>query len=149
MLQDFIKTNNLSAEVFETQGKVKSSAKAAQELNDNEAVAKSIILMGSNNEPVLVILLGKDKIDFIKIKEILGVKDVRLADSEEVFEATGYVVGAVPPISIYGVKTIIDKKVVEKREVVCGGGTTNHLMRIKVKEILDNVDGILVEDVKK
>jgi len=149
MLQDFIKANNLKAEIFETQGKVKSSAKAAQELDDNEAVAKSILLMDSNDESVLVILLGKDKIDFKKIKEILDVKDVRLAEPEEVFEATGYAVGGVPPISIYGVKTLLDKKVIEKEEVVCGGGTQNHLMRIKVKEILDNIEDLLVEDVKK
>ena len=149
MLQDFIKANGLSAEVFETKGLVKSSAKAAQELNDNEAVCKSILLMGSDNESFLVILLGKDKIDFKKIKEILGVKDVRLAEPEEVFEITGYIVGGVPPISIYGVKTLIDKAVVQKEEVVCGGGTPNHLMRIKVQEILDTIEDLLVEDVKK
>jgi len=149
MLQDFIKANRLTAQIFETQGVVKSAAKAAQELDDSEAVAKSILLMDSNNEPLLVVLLGKDKIDFKKIKQILGVKDIRLAEPEEVLESTGYPVGGVPPISVYGVKTLVDKAVVEKEEVVCGGGTPNHLMRIKVQEIIDFGEKILIEDVKQ
>ena len=149
MLKDFIKSNKLTAKVFETQGKVQSSAKAAEELNDADSVAKSILLMDSNDEPILVILLGKDKIDFKKIKEILNISDVQLADEDEVFAITGYRVGGVPPISIHGVKTLIDKAVVGKEEVVCGGGDSSHLMRIKTQEILDSVEDIIVEDVKR
>ena len=150
MLEEFIHANRLSAKVFETTKEVHTAAKAAAEMEgDNEAVVKSIVLVGSDQESVLVILLGKDKIDLQKVKKVLGLKDMWLAEPKEVLERTGYEIGGVPPISIYGIKTIIDKKVLEKEDVVCGGGTPNHLMRIKVKEIMENVDDISVEDVKK
>ncbi len=149
-LESFIKVNRLSAKVFATTIEVHTAAKAAAELDgDSESVAKSIVLIGSNKEPVLVILLGKDRIDFQKLKGLLNVKDVRMALEKEVFEITGYEVGGVPPISIYGIKTIIDRAVTKKDEVVCGGGDPQHLMRVKVKEILENVEGISIEDVKK
>jgi len=90
MLEDFIEANNLKARVFEVSEEVHSAAKAAAVMEgDAEAVAKSIVLIDSNKEPLLVILLGKDKIDFAKIKALLGANDVRLAEPEEVLEITG------------------------------------------------------------
>jgi len=53
------------------------------------------------------------------------------------------------PISIYGIKTFIDKEVSKKVEVVCGGGDPNHLMRISIQEILENVEEISIEDVRR
>ena len=151
MLTEFIKANDLSAKVFECNGQVKTSAQAAEqaETHSSKVIVKSILLINSEQEPILIILLGKDKIDFEKIKKITTVKDVRLADPTEVLEITGYEVGGVPPISIYGIKTLIDEEVVKKKKIICGGGDSNHLMKIEVQEILDNVDEIRIEDIKK
>ena len=148
MLEEFIEVNNLSATIFECEDS-HTAAKAIEATGDADAVAKSIVLLASNCEPVLVILLGKDKIDLQKVKAVLGVKDVRLCQEKEVFEMTGYEVGGVPPISIYGIKTIMDKAVAEKAEIVCGGGDSKHLMRIKVNEIIEAVDGIVFDDIAK
>ena len=146
MLEDFIKVNRLSATVFKCTG-AHTAANAVEATGGAEAVAKSIVLVASDGQPALVILLGKDKIDLKKIKGILGVKDARLAVPKEVLEITGYEVGGVPPISVYGIRTIMDKGVAEKQEIVCGGGDAQRLMRIKVREILETVEGIIVEGV--
>lgn len=149
MLEDFITANCLTAKIFQCKEDVNTAAKAALIVGDEEAVAKSIVLVASNGGAVLVILLGKDKIEFKKLKEVLGVSDVRLANAGEVFDITGYEIGGVPPISIYGVKTILDAEAGKKQEVVCGGGDAQHLMRIKVKEIIDSAEEISVQDVRK
>ncbi|HLC93106.1 MAG TPA: YbaK/EbsC family protein [archaeon] len=150
MLEDFISANKLTAKVFATSREVQTATKAAQEMGLEEgAIAKSIVLMDSNREPLLVILLGNDKVDFEKMKALLDVKDVRLAEPDEVYNATGYRIGGVPPISIYGILTFIDKRAAKKEEVICGGGDSEHLMRIKVREILENVEDIQIEDVIK
>ncbi|MEM4257407.1 MAG: YbaK/EbsC family protein [Candidatus Diapherotrites archaeon] len=138
MLEEFIEVNKLKAKIF-----------PSDERNQNLPLVKSIVLVDSNEEPLLVILLSEDKIDFGKIKKVLKVKDVKLADPKQVFEMTGYKVGGVPPISIYGIKTIIDKKVVKLKEIVCGGGTPENLMQISVKEIMENVEEIITEDISK
>ena len=149
-LETFIKVNGLSAKVFACDKEVHTAAKAAAVMEgDPESVAKSILLVDSEKEPVLVVLLGKDKISFDKIKVLLGVKDVQLAEPNEVLEMTGYEVGGVPPISIYGVKVIVDESVTKKEEVVCGGGDPEHLMKISVKEILESNEDVIIEDVKK
>ena len=133
MLKDFIEANKLTAKVFASSGEVHTSQKAALEMGlEEDSVAKSIVLVGSGKQNILVILSGKDRIDFAKIKALLGVSDVRLAEPEEVFEITGYEIGGVPPISIYGVATLMDRRVAKKLEIICGGGDELHLMRIKV-----------------
>lgn len=150
MLEDFIHANKLTAKVFPTTAEVHTAAKAASLMGDDaEAVAKSILLVDSDGEAVLVVLLGKDRVDFAKVKTLLGVRDVRLAEPEEVLDITGYEIGGVPPISIYGVTTIIDRRVAKKAEVVCGGGTPQHLMRIKVSEIVEFAEGVRIEDVAR
>ncbi|VVB99571.1 Aminoacyl-tRNA editing domain protein [uncultured archaeon] len=148
MLDDFIKVNRLSATIFPCDD-AHTAAKAMKFTGDEEAVAKSIVLIDSNQSPLLVIMLGKDRADFAKIKKILGVADVRLCQPKEVIEITGYEIGGVPPISIYGIKTIMDKAVSEKDEVVCGGGDPRHLMKIKVLEIMECVEDISLEDIRK
>lgn len=150
MLEDFIQVNRLTAKIFPTTQEVHTAARAAALMgSDAEAVAKSILLIDSNAQPLLVVLLGKDRIDFQKVKALLGVSDVRLAGQQEVYDITGYEIGGVPPISIYGVRTIMDRQVAKKEEVVCGGGDPQHLMRIKVTEILESVEEISIEDVRK
>jgi prolyl-tRNA editing enzyme YbaK/EbsC (Cys-tRNA(Pro) deacylase) len=149
MLEDFIEVNKLSAKIFFVPGKAGSSEQASNFVSSKMPVVKSILLIDSQSEPLLVILLGKDKIDFAKIKKLLNVADVRLATPSEVLKITGYEVGGVPPISIYGVKTFIDKKVACLDEIVCGGGTPEHLMQIRVKEIMDNVEDIKIADIAK
>jgi|SRR3989344_239130 len=150
MLRDFISVNKLKAEVFETSREVRTAERASEVMGlEADSVAKSIVMVDPNKNPLLVILLGPDHIDFAKIKALLGVRDIRLAEPDEVFEITGYKVGGVPPISIYGIKTLMDRRAANKIEVICGGGDHAHLMRIKVKEILENVEDIEVEDVAR
>ncbi|MBI5619782.1 hypothetical protein HY950_02360, partial [Candidatus Gottesmanbacteria bacterium] len=79
MLDDFLKVNGIPALIFECED-AHSAAKAMRFTGDSEAVAKSIVLIDSNSEPLLIIILGKDRIDFAKVKKLLNVRDVRLAE---------------------------------------------------------------------
>ena len=146
MLEDFIKVNKLGAKIFEAPN-VRTSVQAEQIVGPLETIAKSIVLVCSDGTFALVVLLGADKIDFSKVKKVLGVSDVRLASPKEVLEISGYEIGGVPPISIYGVRPIVDASVAEKEQVVCGGGDAQHLMRIKVGEILSTNEDAIVADI--
>src|SRR3989338_10932876 len=136
MLEDFIETNKVDAKLIALKGEVRSVSDAVKATGiPAENHAKSILFIDSNKEPVLVVLLGSDKVSTSKLKELLNVKDVRLADKDEIQDITGYELGGVPPISIYGVKTILDKKVLVREKVACGGGNTRTEMVIATKHI--------------
>src|SRR2546421_8365911 len=71
---------------------VRTVEEAARKVSADKII-KSIVLVGSDKKPILAILPAKNKISYKKIKTLLKVKDVRLAQPDEVLEHSGYPVG--------------------------------------------------------
>ncbi|MBI2598167.1 MAG: hypothetical protein HYW50_03150, partial [Candidatus Diapherotrites archaeon] len=55
--------------------------------------------------------------------------------------------GSVPPVSIYGVKTLVDRKVLEKEVVYAGGGDDFSVLKISPKEIVEHGFEVQIEDI--
>ena len=149
MLEDFIQVNQVKAEIMIFEKPVmnkKQVEKVKTLMNLDMPVVKSILFM-VDKQPILVVLLDDDMVSRKKLKDILKAKEVLMADAAEVEDITGYEVGAVPPISIYGVHTILDKKVLEQKTVLAGGGTTHALMKIDVPELERVIEDLKVEDI--
>jgi len=148
MLKEFIAANDLKAELIEFTKPVETVSQAMKLTGAKaDEIVKSIVLESDEQELVLVVLLGADKIDLAKLSQATKLTNLRLAKPETVLEQTGYEPGEVPPISVYGIKTILDKKVLAKKIVWCGGGSKNALMKISVKEIQSSVDDLIIEDI--
>src|SRR5437667_6755236 len=77
---------------------VRTVEEAARKVSADRII-KSIVLVGSDKQPILAILPAKNKISYKKVKTLLEVKDVRLAQPDEVLEHSGYPVGGVPPFN--------------------------------------------------
>ena len=148
MLEDFIETNKVKAEIIICAREVQSAKDVMDLLKvPLEKIAKTVLFIDSNSNPILIIQSGNKRISEKKVCALLNVASMRLASAEETLEITGYEIGGVPPISIYAVKTIMDKSVAEQKEVVAGGGDKLHLIRISPKAIEENVEGIIIGDV--
>jgi prolyl-tRNA editing enzyme YbaK/EbsC (Cys-tRNA(Pro) deacylase) len=145
MLEDFIQTNGINAQILTFDEEVATS-RQAREMEQNLPIVKTILLAHEKGF-VLAILHSRDKISFSKIEAILSTKNIRLATPAEVEEVTGYVVGGVPPISIYGSPTLIDEKVLTHAWVMAGGGTPFALLKINTKDILAHAYEPVVEKI--
>lgn len=133
----------LGGEILYLDEEVKTVKQAAKATGVSESdIIKSLIFM-SRDEPILVIVQGDSKVDIGKLEKIIG--KVRLAKPDEVVKATGYRIGEVPPVGVK-IKTIIDKKILDKDFVVGGGGSLYRLCRIPVREII-RVQRPLIEDI--
>ncbi|MDP2666174.1 MAG: YbaK/EbsC family protein [Candidatus Diapherotrites archaeon] len=136
MLDLFIASNDILAQIIHFDEDVSHSHQAAG-LEKTYPIVKTIVCYTGGKDPlILAILEATQKVDFQKIKALLGVSEVRLATPEEVLNATGYEVGGVPPISIYGSPTLIDPGVLTHPWVACGGGDTHSLLKIQSADIL-------------
>jgi prolyl-tRNA editing enzyme YbaK/EbsC (Cys-tRNA(Pro) deacylase) len=149
-LENFLKERKVEFELAKFEENVISSEKAASQTNG--VIVKNILLICDNN-PLLCILLGKDKIDFDKIRREIGCKDIRLAKAREVKDITGYDIGAVPPIAHkQKIRRIVDKKIDElkKDEVIyCGGGSHYHLLKIRKENLLKVLGDIEIKDISE
>ncbi len=148
MLSDFILANKLNAKIIDCKQPVHTVRQACEEMNcAPEKIIKSILFADENKNCVLAIVLGNDRVSEKKLCTAAGVKSLKIASEKEVFENTGYEIGGVPPISIFGVRTIIDKKVMLKETVTGGGGDNIHLLQISTKELLEKAFEPSIEEI--
>ena len=134
-LREFIKKNRVNAEIIEFKEPVMTVEQAARMAKcRRDEIIKSIVLIDSSNNPVIAIVDGESRVSLRKVGEISG-KNVRIAKAREVERKTGYKIGGVPPIG-HRFKTIIDKKIIDKKYVYGGGGDSRHLIKISPKEIV-------------
>ena len=147
-LQEIINENRMPAEIIINDGTTESSIDASNELGVNiDNIVKSICLTDKDNRNIVVILKGSDKIDLKKVSDITGYKKVRLMTKDEIKNRIGYEAGGVPPIG-YQAIFIMDKDLLNKDTVYCGGGSKNAILKINVKDII-KIDKPIINDIKK
>lgn len=62
-----------------------------------EEILKTLVLM-ADEEPVLALMSGPNRIDLKKMKTLLGARRVSMARPEWVLDYSGFEVGGVPPV---------------------------------------------------
>ncbi|MFB6076931.1 MAG: aminoacyl-tRNA deacylase, partial [Candidatus Nanohaloarchaea archaeon] len=112
-------------------------------------IIKSLVFMADRGrkpgyDPVLVIVTGDRQVDERKLAELLRTEDVRMADPEEVHDATGFRIGGVPPVGT-GLPKIVDEAVMAKDTVYGGGGSDDRIIELDPRFIVGEDD--LVRDV--
>lgn len=119
-----------------------NSTKTAQEAADQIGVqigqiGKSIIFK-LNNEPILVITSGKNKVSIEKLEKLIG-EGIEKADADFVYEKTGFPIGGVPP---FGHKEkikhiFLDKDLLNYQEIWCAAGTPFSVFKISSQRLIE------------
>ena len=74
----------------------------------------------------MVLMAGRDQIDWKKLRQIVKRSRVRMATEEEVLEVTGYKVGTVSPFGLKKqAQVMIDASVLKEEEISLGSGVRN------------------------
>ncbi|MFH0954526.1 MAG: YbaK/EbsC family protein [Candidatus Micrarchaeota archaeon] len=150
MLDDFIEANKLSAKILDCGEEVHSAKAAARLMNvPLSKVLKSILFVDKDQNGVLALVPGDQNVDTAKLQKVTGSSKLRLASEKEVFEMTGYEIGGVPPVSIFGVKTVLDSCFSPSDSVFAGGGDNSHLVLIPIKEIKEFGTDLTVADISE
>jgi tryptophanyl-tRNA synthetase len=94
----------------------------------------STMIMKADSDFVAIVRRVDCKLDFDKIKKILGVENLRMANPEEFTKVTHVPAGAAKVFNP-GLKTILDKKLFEKEILTGGSGSFTCSFRYKVKDL--------------
>ena len=71
----------------------------------------------------MVLVAGREQVDWRKLRQLVGRSRLRMATEEEVLDVTGYRVGTVSPFGLkHQVKVWIDSSVLVEEEVSLGSG---------------------------
>ena len=84
----------------------------------------------------MVLVAGRDQVDWRKLRQLVKRSRVRMATEEEVLEVTGYRVGTVSPFGIKTpVKVLIDESVLKEEEISIGSGTRQMAIIMKSEDV--------------
>ena len=117
----------LEMEKIETPGKRKVPAVCECMGIEASELVKTMVYK-ADGEVVAVLVRGDREVQEVKLKNLLGVADVEMADDKEVYDATGVPTGYLGPVGI-AVKLFVDKEVAAMRNFVVGANEKNYHMK--------------------
>jgi prolyl-tRNA editing enzyme YbaK/EbsC (Cys-tRNA(Pro) deacylase) len=100
-------------------------------------IVKSLVFM-ADDEPVLVLTSGANRVHERTVREALGAGRFRKADADEVREATGYAIGGTPP---FGHRThlrvLCDRELTAHEVVWAAAGSPSTVFALTPDELLE------------
>ncbi len=136
-LESFLVSRNLWHRFIEFSEPVKTVEQAGRKV-PVEKIVKSIVMIDSDGRPLVAIVRAQSRVSHRKIKSLLAVKDVRLANPEEVLKHSGFPVGGVPPFSNVK-RVLLDPEILKDETCVAGGGDVYKLIEIRTKDLVDTL----------
>ena len=134
----------LEVEVRELETSTRTVADAARALGCGEAeIAKSIVFV-CDGEPIVCVASGEHRIDPDKLAVVHDCAEVRQAGADEVRAATGFPVGAVPPIG-HDLPVIVDEALLRHRRIWAAAGTGDSLFCLDPRELVDCLQADVAE----
>ncbi len=128
---ELLKSNDVWFETIEHEPVFTSEQAAAVRGLKIEQGAKSLLFKADKGF-ALVVLGGDKKVDWKKLKQVLGAKNIRLARAEEVVRQMDVEIGACYPFgNVAGLKTLVDKSLAKQEIISCNPG--RHDVSIKFK----------------
>ena len=123
-------------------GSARTAIDAATSLNcEVGAIVKSLLLRTEGNF-ILCLVAGDKRCSLNKVKKILSMKDVSMADAEQVKNQTGFSIGGVSPVAhLNKIKILIDTSLSRYEHVYAAAGHPNSIFRIVYKQLIELTEG--------
>ena len=128
---------NIPHRVFIHEKPLLSFEQAAEERGQKpEQIVRSILFQIRPEEFLMILVAGRDQVDWRKLRQLVKRSRVRMATEEEVLEVTGYRIGTVSPFGIKTpVKVLIDQSVLREEEISIGSGTRQMAILMKSADV--------------
>lgn len=122
----------LDLQKIETPGKRKVAA-VCDFLNIQPNQLVKTLVYIADGTPVAILLRGDHEVQEVKLKNLLGADDIRLADDKEVFDATGVPTGYLGPAGL-SIKKVADLEVAQMTNFAIGANEKNyHMLNANLK----------------
>jgi Ala-tRNA(Pro) deacylase len=142
LISDFLKSKNVQFEHITHEHVHRSEEAAKIRGNKLEQAAKAIVLKvrkkkSKEYEFIQCVVSGHMRIDMKKLKTLQNLDNASLASPEEVLEKTNCTIGSVPPFgTLFGIKTHMDRTVLEQEYIFFSAGTHNDSIKMKSQDYL-------------
>ncbi len=130
--------------------RVKTPARGAEQLAAqlglSPAQVVKVIFFRSGEGPLAVIIPGDSRVDYHKLRRAAGTDAVRLADSREVQDITGFLASSVPPVGWErSVPCLIDLRALREDVVYASGGEPTAVLKIRSYDLVRAADAEITD----
>jgi len=128
---------NVPHRVFKHEQTLHSFEQAAAERNQKPGqIVRSILFQIRPEEFIMVLVAGREQVEWRKLRQLVGRSRVRMATEEEVLRVTGYRVGTVSPFGLRNpVRVLIDESVLREEEISLGSGVRQMAIILKSSDL--------------
>ena len=103
---------------------VLTSEEAAKERGTKLSQGAKALIMKADKKPLMIVLPADRKLDFKKLKSEVKIKDLEMANPEEVKKISGVSIGAVPPFgNLLDIPLYVDTHLGEEKEIAFNAGS--------------------------
>lgn len=146
-VQQALEAFGLPLRVVELPASTRTAMEAAEAIGCTVAqIAKSIVFRAEpSGQPILVVASGANRVNLDKLSILVG-EPVSLADPAFVREATGFVIGGVPPIGHQRkMSTFLDEDLMDHSEIWAAAGTPYAVFRLRPADLPRLTGGAFVK----
>lgn len=114
-----------------------------------EQVVKTLILKGKSGKFYLCLTGGNSKLDYKALKRLLKEKDIMMATPDEIYDQTGYKLGAIPAFELKNkLKTILASTLQDEDKLYIGTGKFGYDFVLSPSDLQKATGAILKNIVK-
>lgn len=146
-VKEFLRSRGVEVEIVTFDESTRTSELAAAAIGCEVAqIAKSLLFIVDDQEPILVIASGRNRVDTEKLAERVGNRRVKIANAKTVKQVTSFPVGGVPPVAhSHPLRTILDPTLMRFKIVYAAAGTPNAVFGVHPEELRKLTNGELVD----
>ena len=132
----------IAAEVVEFPQGTRTAQDAARAIGTTLGqIVKSLVFI-ADGTPVLVLASGRNQVDAGKLARATGATRIERADADRVREATGFVIGGVPPVGhTTALQTFVDEDLLVYDIVYAAAGTPTAIFPIEPSTLVRATGG--------
>ena len=131
----------IEIEPYEFDEGTKTAQDAANAIGCDVAQIASSLVFVVDDEPVIVVTSGANRVSEDRLADVLDADAVRMAEPGEVREATGWSIGGVPPFCHDSdLRVLIDETLLAHDEVWAAAGTPQGVFPIDPERIVAIAD---------
>jgi prolyl-tRNA editing enzyme YbaK/EbsC (Cys-tRNA(Pro) deacylase) len=112
-------------------------------------VSANTIIVATRTEPAMFVaclVLATTKLDVNKkVRQLVGTRKLSFATAEQAKELTGMMIGGVTVVGLPEIPIYIDRSVMDRKEIIVGGGNRSSKLLLESAELLKLPDVSVIE----
>lgn len=109
-----------------------TSEKASEVVNHAEAEGTKSLALKTNEGFAIATVSGKERLDFKRIKQLLGVKTLKMCDAESLEKELGTEIGGLAPFGYdSGIKLMVSRTLFSQKNIYINPGRNDVTIRLK------------------